>query len=194
MASRRFVRARRHGPGWRRRPFRILGYRRDALVRSSDQNPQPAVELLGSACPACQATSALEGRHHRQRSPGRDGRQESAAFDFAGNRIQIEPLEGTQLLPYAQVPKNPKQPYHINRFIPFKAGGRILPHTIKSRAVSGDRMPRSTTISRPRTGDTGWNSKRPISSIPSKTLPGGRFTVRQARLKSAICCAYSGAT
>ena len=40
------------------------------------------------------------------------------AFDFEGNRIQVEPLEGTQLLE--------RLPTKQNRFIPFKANGRHI--------------------------------------------------------------------
>jgi hypothetical protein len=40
------------------------------------------------------------------------------AFDFEGNRIQVEPLEGTQLLD--------SLPTKQNRFVPFKANGRHI--------------------------------------------------------------------
>ena len=40
------------------------------------------------------------------------------AFDFEGNRIQVQPLEGTQLLT--------ELPVKQNRFVPFKANGRHI--------------------------------------------------------------------
>jgi hypothetical protein len=104
-------------------PFRILGY---GATLWFDLRPEPAPFVSYMVRLTRCSNITLEGVIIDSDPRGvMEGK--ITALDFEGNRIQIQPLEGTQLLPYPPVPKNPKRPYHINRFIPFKADGRHIP-------------------------------------------------------------------
>jgi hypothetical protein len=94
--------------------FRILGYGA-TLWFNLHGNSAPQVNFMVGLFNCCNIT--LEGLTIDSNPRGQmDARV--TAFDFTGNRIQVQPLEGTFLLPSV--------PVHQNRFIPFKPDGKHI--------------------------------------------------------------------
>ena len=96
-------------------PFRILGYGATLWFDLiPDSAPKVSFMIRLSGC----SNITLEGLTIDSDPRGvMEGR--ITAFDFEGNRIQVEPLKDTQLLT--------AKPKTQNRFIPFKANGRHIP-------------------------------------------------------------------